>query len=366
MESHNKNIYAAYKASTARFDPDELRHWKYIKREKVNGKWKYWYDDSSNKLSTLQKKKSTLQTAYDKNFEKFYSNRKAEDLKSAKSETDPKYREWKVNNVNRWYSSSNTKKHTKNAYGMTSGEGYNERREIDAVSRSIDSHSKTVSGTVDRFMQKNGAKAANVLNKISNAVDNAKSKLGVDKVKDKLGYDEFEDYETAKSDVDAAKRDIQKAEYLIAKNKKAYDAAVAEYDEYQKELSDARYEKRKLDLMYMRSGTATNDTRDRISKERASINKKIEDLEKKDEELWAKLKDAEIEYSGSRIDLIIKRNSSAPVSELMKREKQAKAAYEKTAHYKVSNAKEKVSNTVDKGKEASANVLERLAKRLRN
>jgi len=153
-----------------------------------------------------------------------------------------------------------------------------------------------------------------------------------------------EDYETAKSDVDAAKRDIQKAEYLIAKNKKAYDAAVAEYDEYQKELSDARYEKRKLDLMYMRSGTATNDTRDRISKERASINKKIEDLEKKDEELWAKLKDAEIEYSGSRIDLIIKRNSSAPVSELMKREKQAKAAYEKTAHYKVSNAKEKVKS----------------------
>ena len=26
---------------------DGLRHWKYIKREKVGGKWRYWYDDQS-------------------------------------------------------------------------------------------------------------------------------------------------------------------------------------------------------------------------------------------------------------------------------------------------------------------------------
>lgn len=46
MESHNKNIYAAYKASiasTEHSNPDELRHWKYIKRERKNGKWVYTY-----------------------------------------------------------------------------------------------------------------------------------------------------------------------------------------------------------------------------------------------------------------------------------------------------------------------------------
>lgn len=46
MESHNKKIYAAYKAYTAsasRSDLDELQHWKYIKRERKNGKWVYTY-----------------------------------------------------------------------------------------------------------------------------------------------------------------------------------------------------------------------------------------------------------------------------------------------------------------------------------
>lgn len=49
MESHNKNIYAAYKASiasTEHSNPDELRHWKYIKREWKNGKYRYYYKDT--------------------------------------------------------------------------------------------------------------------------------------------------------------------------------------------------------------------------------------------------------------------------------------------------------------------------------
>lgn len=35
-----------YTAVVKRKDSDELRHWKYIKREKVNGKWKYYYKKS--------------------------------------------------------------------------------------------------------------------------------------------------------------------------------------------------------------------------------------------------------------------------------------------------------------------------------
>lgn len=72
MESHNKNIYAAYKASIAsaeRSDTDELRHWKYVKKEKINGKWKYWYDLESYKQDMKKIKedaKNTQYTSYDK------------------------------------------------------------------------------------------------------------------------------------------------------------------------------------------------------------------------------------------------------------------------------------------------------------
>ena len=46
MESHNKNIYAAYKAVNSHSDLDELQHWKYIKRyKKPNGEWGYVYAD---------------------------------------------------------------------------------------------------------------------------------------------------------------------------------------------------------------------------------------------------------------------------------------------------------------------------------
>lgn len=36
---------------------DELMHWKYIKREKVNGKYRYWYDDiDPEKIDAVSKK----------------------------------------------------------------------------------------------------------------------------------------------------------------------------------------------------------------------------------------------------------------------------------------------------------------------
>lgn len=33
-------------------NPTELYHWKYVKRERVNGKWRYWYDDQKSKVTT--------------------------------------------------------------------------------------------------------------------------------------------------------------------------------------------------------------------------------------------------------------------------------------------------------------------------
>lgn len=67
MESHNKNIYAAYKASIAyadRSDTDELRHWKYVKKEKINGKWKYWYDLESYKQDMKKMKEDSKNSRY--------------------------------------------------------------------------------------------------------------------------------------------------------------------------------------------------------------------------------------------------------------------------------------------------------------
>ena len=67
MESHNKNMYAAYKASIAsaeRSDSDELRHWKYVKKEKINGKWKYWYDLESYKQDMKKIKEDSKNSQY--------------------------------------------------------------------------------------------------------------------------------------------------------------------------------------------------------------------------------------------------------------------------------------------------------------
>lgn len=45
-------------------DDDSLQHWKYIKREKVNGKWRYWYenDKKKSKVITVQPFKDVVGT----------------------------------------------------------------------------------------------------------------------------------------------------------------------------------------------------------------------------------------------------------------------------------------------------------------
>ena len=38
-----------YRIVYRELEDDELMHWKYVKRERVNGRWRYYYDDSSFK-----------------------------------------------------------------------------------------------------------------------------------------------------------------------------------------------------------------------------------------------------------------------------------------------------------------------------
>lgn len=40
-----------YAVRTGDNNQNSLKHWKYVKREKVNGKWRYYYDDGSKSLS---------------------------------------------------------------------------------------------------------------------------------------------------------------------------------------------------------------------------------------------------------------------------------------------------------------------------
>lgn len=47
--------------------PNELIHVKYTKREKVNGKWRYWYDDKGRTTSTKK------YTEYSTDDHKFYN-----------------------------------------------------------------------------------------------------------------------------------------------------------------------------------------------------------------------------------------------------------------------------------------------------
>ena len=48
-QSHHSRIYDNF-----------LMHWKYIKREKVDGKWKYYYDNGKNTLASKNEAESAL------------------------------------------------------------------------------------------------------------------------------------------------------------------------------------------------------------------------------------------------------------------------------------------------------------------
>lgn len=48
---------------------EELMHWKYVKKEKVNGKWKYWYDWDSVKADATTKATENASKSIDKTLE---------------------------------------------------------------------------------------------------------------------------------------------------------------------------------------------------------------------------------------------------------------------------------------------------------
>lgn len=61
----NKSYYSIIRTG----EKDSLKHWKYTHKEKKNGKWRYWYDDSWKK-STEDAIDNTQSSLDDGNFKK--------------------------------------------------------------------------------------------------------------------------------------------------------------------------------------------------------------------------------------------------------------------------------------------------------
>lgn len=141
---------------------DELYHWKYIKKKKVNGKWRYYYDKTDNELTMLRKDADKAQKALDEDFDKYYRKMYGSDINKARAEleTNPKG----VQNVNRWYNDKSIREGTKETYRQ----GEYLRREARDTKNSYNSRKKSLGGKIDAFMEKHGKTIVKKLNKASN------------------------------------------------------------------------------------------------------------------------------------------------------------------------------------------------------
>lgn len=110
-----------------------LQHWKYIKKVKTSsGKWRYIYDESSNK-----------QSANRKDYKRILDSRDV----SSKQEFYEKYPDLKQKT--------------------------GEKMTLESLDRHYAERDKTLGGKTDAFMDKNGEKVATTLNNTSDAIAKA-------------------------------------------------------------------------------------------------------------------------------------------------------------------------------------------------
>lgn len=142
-----------------------MYHWKYIKKKRVNGRWRYYYDKSANELTTLKKEAADAQKRLDLDFEAYYKKMYAQDMNEAKrnQSSNPKG----VHNVNGWYSNPKIKERTKETYR----DGKYLRNDLSRAKNKVSSHEDSISGKIDSFMEKHGKKIARTLNSVNSYVD---------------------------------------------------------------------------------------------------------------------------------------------------------------------------------------------------
>ena len=166
----NNQYYAVVRSGQN--SDDELQHWKYIKRIKDrNGKWRYIYDQSANKSTSLANERRRLSNDHNQKFEKFYKDRWTDDLRKSKTKTER-------DNVNRWYKDKAIKKGIRDtAYEGYDKSGHYDKYRVNSAKYYEEKHAKTVRGKVDKFMEKNGRKIAKNLNSMSDQIDKGKRKV---------------------------------------------------------------------------------------------------------------------------------------------------------------------------------------------
>lgn len=328
-------------AVTNGFGKKKTNH-KYIDRKWSKGKWVYTYPDekktSGKSISNIAKTNATSsKMTVNNTAKKASSEYEAELAYNSKKNVYPGSKTTSTTGTSSGEKSANNTSTTKKASSEYEAElAYNSKKNVHPDTKTWDNSTKTSS--------------------------TAKKTSLVDRVKDMLGFDEQEAYETAKNNLDTAVKELSKREEQLATYKKEYDSASSNYDKKAEELATAKQERRKAEMMYARSGAASNDARERIQDDLKRTEQNLKTTTTRRDSALDNLQKVGLKYRTAEIDLEIWQNKSTPIAELQKRASDAESAYKNTVLYKVSNRFEEMKNdvtdAVDRGKTKIASLLE--------
>ena len=174
----SKNKYVIIHGQIHAVSDDELMHWKYIKREKVNGKWVYTYDNDKLGIKNFIDTKITGK-AYKQH---------AQEVTEEKRKIDNQSFDTKQSRINA--------EQTSKGYSGTDPKVIRLKEQ----EKSLSEKSKDLDTEKNEAM--NNYENHSVVGNTKRTIDSIKSgiKTGIDTIKDKLGVDEREKYlETKKS-----------------------------------------------------------------------------------------------------------------------------------------------------------------------
>lgn len=267
-QSHHSHIYDNF-----------LMHWKYIKREKVNGKWKYYYDDGEKTKGAAYEAKAAAERAKQqldtinntikiKNEAILARNKEIVDAKMEQKALVDKNRA-RIAEGKATINTSYERQKAKNAQ-LTAEYGKERLMEEKAALEKQKAELETEVAKLE--------KEASDLEKQYNQSPAAKGYSTVDKVKDALGVDERAEYKDSKNAYDFASDQKAKAKQAIQEFDKAstipklsngqyvekeydYERSHVLHDDYQfwKETAEKRgreYAKAQSEYMKTPLGTA--------------------------------------------------------------------------------------------------------------
>lgn len=163
---------------------DYLQHWKYIKREKVNGKWRYFYDNeayrnykSASAYEEVEKirarkaaqERNNLTSKVNDAYKRFLEAEKMSGSGLYLAESGPNYTTYLETDKGKKMNDAEEDYYTNKAKipALTSAA-------IDAQRKANDAHKNTVAAK-EQYEDTTGAKLANFLNESSDKIDKAKN-----------------------------------------------------------------------------------------------------------------------------------------------------------------------------------------------